>query len=96
MRLDFDTLERFQVKWKLNVTTGCWEWIAAVNRYGYGHFMMRHPKRMERAHRVAYFIFKGKIPKGKLVLHSCDVRYCVNPSHLFLGTQKRNKSWKHV
>ena len=90
MRRDRDTLKRFADKCKINQSTGCWEWIAGINRYGYGHFMMRDPKRMERAHRVSYFLFNGKIPAGRLVLHRCDVKHCVNPAHLFVGTQKDN------
>ncbi len=42
------------------------------------------------AHRVAYRLFIGRIPKGMFVLHKCDVRLCCNPDHLFLGNQQRN------
>jgi hypothetical protein len=46
--------------------------------------------RMWKAHRLSYTIFCGAIPKGMNVLHNCDVTLCVNPDHLFLGTQLDN------
>ena len=42
------------------------------------------------AHRLSYQIHKGKIPKGKFVLHKCDIPLCVNPKHLYVGTQWQN------
>lgn len=42
------------------------------------------------AHRVSWIIFRGKIPKGKHVLHKCDTPLCVNPKHLFIGTALDN------
>jgi len=67
--------------------SGCWLWTGAVNHDGYGH--IRWGKE-QRAHRIAYLLEKGSIPPGMNVCHSCDTPACVNPDHLFLGTQKRN------
>lgn len=62
----------------------CWEWQASFGNSGYGQFDCG------LAHRAAYRLLVGKIPDGLVVLHSCDNKKCVNPSHLHLGTQKDN------
>lgn len=73
---------------KVNITPDCWTWEASATNAGYGQFSFRGT--MMGAHRVAWILTHGDIPEGQQVLHRCDIKLCVNPSHLFLGTQQDN------
>jgi len=71
--------------------SGCWIFMGAVNQFGYG--IVGTGKRgmpNDRAHRITYKHYKGDIPNGMFVCHTCDVPSCCNPDHLFLGTNQDN------
>ena len=88
-------LERF---WgKVKKTETCWFWMGSKMRdTRYGQFAIRVPtwrggaSRPEQTHRLAYEFAHGPIPKGMVIMHTCDVPICVNPDHLRVGTQADN------
>lgn len=67
---------------------GCWIWKSSKTNSGYGKFNIRGKHMV--AHRYSYELYKGSIPKGMCICHSCDNKLCVNPEHLWIGTQKDN------
>lgn len=80
--------ERFWEKVCESGSEGCWLWTATTDRKGYGQFTPTHNHKV-LAHRFAWFLVFGAYPIG-LLCHRCDIPLCVNPSHMFVGTQSDN------
>ena len=85
--------ERFWSKVKKASENECWLWTGAISG-GYGN--IKDGTKVAKAHRVAYELTKGSVPDGLCVCHSCDVPLCVNPKHLWLGTNKQNTNDANV
>lgn len=68
---------------------GCWLWTGSRHPFGHGRFLSE-ARGGGYAHRIAWRLLRGEIPAGKQVNHHCDEPSCVNPDHLYIGTQRDN------
>jgi hypothetical protein len=74
---------------KVDKTGECWKWVGALHApHGYG--VILRDRRLVLAHRMSWELTYGAIPPGMQVLHKCDNKPCVRPTHLWLGTQQDN------
>lgn len=71
--------------------SGCWLWAGAVSPNGYGTTRIGGRHGVTRGvHQASWMVHRGSIPAGLFVCHHCDVKVCINPDHLYLGTAAQN------
>lgn len=90
--------QRIENKRTIDPITNCWVWNGSIitedvgKQYGKFRVGSRSDssRRFITAHRYSYLVYKGEIPEGMLVCHTCDNPKCFNPEHLFIGTHQDN------
>ena len=87
--MDIDFLKQKLLGNIIKTERGCWIWKKYKNKEGYG--AMRINGNILKTHKASYQVFNGEIGEGLIVCHKCDVPPCINPDHLFLGTNRDNK-----
>lgn len=82
--------ERFEALYIPEPNSGCWIWIGSITRLGYGRFCIVTSRPM-LAHRASWLIYEGFLPPEPYkICHKCDMRWCVNPEHLYVGNHQSN------
>jgi len=81
-------IQKFEERYIPEPNSGCWLWVGASVNGEKGHFRMRGREWI--ASRAAWELYRGPIPEGAYVLHHCDNPWCVNPGHLYIGSQTDN------
>jgi len=75
-------------KWIPEPNTGCWLWLGSLQKFGYGRIRVDGVE--YAAHRFMWERARGSMPTEKCLLHKCDTPCCVNPDHMFIGTNYDN------
>lgn len=84
---------RFHEKVFPEPNSGCWLWLGAPDKDGYGELTISPGlgvKYKLKSHHIAYILYKGKKPVNKQILHNCDNRSCASPYHIYAGTHQQN------